>query len=176
MGKIVISGRGKDLQGLGVNWVTAGVCAVLVMIVGFVLAFNNRIIIGIFGTIFAGRANTNVEGSPVLFWIIVFISVMLAGLSLIWVLLRNGIIKETQITVYENGVTGKGVHRDFDNKTLSPEKFISTLQEFSLNFEKISSVETTDNKGVVLNIHGKEHLIFADNNKEIVAAINAKIN
>ena len=75
----------------------------------------------------------------------------------------------TKITVYENGITGTGVGKNFDYQV------DFSLYNFQLEYDKITSVDAT---GTAVTIHasGMQYKCYADNPSEIQRVIVTQLH
>jgi len=167
MKKLIISGSGKGVRGVGQNWMAAILVAAGCIILGTIaanfLGYTTR------HSMLVGTVTERNE----LYWVFLglgFIGAIMVICNIAW---QNIIVQKTEISVYESGIAGTGVDSKYSTDAFSPEKY--KTETFSWSFEQISSVSVTENDWLVINAHGKKLMIASNNVKEIAEVMNDKL-
>jgi len=173
MGEKLISGSGKGIPKIGTNWATAIALAIVFIVAGFLIA--GQVGYDVTRQLTWGLQVTVVYVRSPFYYVIVGLGFLWALISIVVCAARNSIIQKTEITVYEMGISGTGVHPKFSTDFFSPEKYATST--FSYAFEQISAVSVMETLGtsLAINVQGKEHLVATKNANEIAEVINGKI-
>jgi len=158
MGNLLVSGNGKGHSAIVTLWVSelafAAICFAIAMLMANYLGNQAT------RAFLADRRG------------LLLISNFLRGVGILAIAaaIYNGLyatskIAKTEISVYERGVQGKSLPPKF------PWTFGSSMSEFQLNYDQISSVDVLDGKSIVIHAASMQHKCYAMNAGEIRDAI-----
>jgi len=169
MGKLLISGRGKDTRGGVGYWLIILIIAAAIIVLGVFLAnrFGYRTLGGTIGGAFGNTFGVNVPRVRTgLYNLFIWGSIVLAGGFIVYMIYYSIRYAKTEIFIYENGVEGTGITKDGENESLTA---------FNLNYDKIDSIDIVEKWAVSVNAHGRAYLTYVPNANEIVGAVNSRL-
>ena len=156
MGNLVTSSSGKDVS-YADDLIKFVILSIALVVIGFILAN----LLG-YSEYWPGRRARN-DGYYVFLyggWILAFLMLGLGAY-----LANKG--KKTELFVYENAVKGIGFS--------SSEYITAELTSFSLDYDRIASVDVMKKSTLSINAYGKVYIMFVQNPHNIAEEINNRI-
>lgn len=175
MGKLIISGNGKDfVKSTAHNWIFFILIAIVLVVVGFVLAnqfgvrtLGGAIGQGIGGLLGVAAPQVRTGAYYTFMWGGIGSAVLLIGYGL----MQDIYAGKTEIYVYENGIKGAGGGPKFAQSLEDTMK----ISSFQLEYDRIASVDVTHKKLLSINAFGKIYVVAVANPDEIATAINDRV-